>query len=394
MNDRLARKTRQGFFSRIANSIAGVFIGFLLVPASIVLITWNEYRTIHRTLGLVQAEKVVTEVSNSMEVMPELDNRLVHVIGMATTEELLTDNDFEIGRRALRLERQVEMYQWVEHKENKTQDKIGGGKETVTTYDYRREWHRDLLQSESFEQPSGHTNPQPKYLSTSLVAKNAMLGAFHLRAALVSQLSSWKDLPLDEATLFGNMDESKKSHHKIEGSYLHFGTEAPLTADPKIGDLRIQFRLVEPMMVSLISQQRGREFEAFKTSNGELVERIESGERSATEMFDSLRFANTSLATILRIAGWLMACIGFSLMAGPLKALANIIPLLGKMVGAATMIIGFILGSTVALITISVAWIAVRPIFSLGLLAISGVGIYLLFRRKKVQEPPMAVLVD
>jgi len=244
MVDRVTRVEQQGFFSRVINSFVGILIGFLLVPGSILLITWNEYRTIHRTHGLIQAEKVVAEISNAFEMAPEFDNRLVHVSGLATTEEVLNDGDFQVGGKVLRLERQVEMFQWVERKESKSRDKLGGGKETITTYQYDRKWHRDRVDSESFKQPSGHTNPQTRYSSRSLVA------------------------------------------------------------------------------------------------------------------------------------------------------LANVVPLLGRMVGAATMLIGFILGSTVSLITISVAWIAVRPIFSISLLAIASIGVYFLLRRRKATEPPMAVLVD
>ncbi len=393
MFDKIERTTRQGFFSRVAQSFMGVLIGFLLVPISIFLISWNEYRTIHRTQGLIQAEKVVAEMASPFELDPQLDKRLVHVSGTATTEELLTDGVFEIGLKALRLERQVEMYQWTEHKESKTRDKLGGGRETITTYDYQRQWHRDRVNSESFEQPSGHTNPQPRYPSTSVVSEHATLGAFHLRPSLVDMLNSWKDIVIDESIVLGKLDPSDKAHFKTESNSLYFSNDTPVTKDPKVGDLRIRFRMVEPMTVSLLSQQMGIEFEPYKTSNGETIESIVSGEKSATDMFASLRFENATLAIILRLVGWLLACVGFSLMAGPLKALANFVPLLGKMVGVATMLIGFILGSTVALITISIAWMAVRPVFSLSLLAVAAVGIYFLMRRKKAAEPPMAVLV-
>ena len=82
------------------------------------------------------------------------------------------------------------------------------------------------------------------------------------------------------------------------------------------------------------------------------------------------------------------------MIAAPLKTLANKVPLFGKMVGFVAMLIGFMLGSILARITISVAWIAVRPIFSLSLLAVVGVVLYFVLRRKKSQEPPMAVLVE
>ncbi len=393
MFDKIERTTRQGFFSRIAQSFMGVLIGFLLVPISIFLISWNEYRTIHRTQGLIQAEKVVAEMASPFEVDPQLDKRLVHVSGTATTEELLTDGVFEIGTKALRLERQVEMYQWTERKESKTRDKLGGGTETITTYDYQRQWHRDRVNSESFEQPSGHTNPQPRYPSTSVVSEHATLGAFHLRPSLVLRLNSWKDIVIDESIVLGKLDPSDRAHFKTESNSLYLSTDTPIIKDPEVGDLRIRFRMVEPMTVSLLSQQMGNEFEPYKTSNGESIESIVSGEKSATDMFASLRFENATLAIVLRLVGWLLACVGFSLMAGPLKALANFVPLLGKMVGVATMLIGFILGSTVALITISIAWMAVRPVFSLSLLAVAAVGIYFLMRRNKAAEPPLAVLV-
>ncbi len=394
MFDRVTRTEHQGFFSRIAGSVVGVLIGFLMVPGSCLLIAWNEYRTIHRTQGLIQAEKVVVEVASPFEIVPEQQDRLVHVNGTATTDELLQDGHFEIGRKVLRLERLVDMFQWVERKESKTRDKIGGGKETITTYDYQKKWHSDRVNSDQFEQPSGHANPQPHYESKSIVTKEATLGAFRLRPTLVTNLNAWKDVPLEESVVLGKLAEADRAHHKIEGGYLYYGNETPSTTDPKVGDQRIQFRMVEPMSVSLLSQQKGTGFEPFKTNNGETIESIVAGDVSAVKMFDELRFENTTLATILRVVGWLLSCIGFCLIAGPLHALANFVPLLGKMVGTATLLIGFILGSVLALVTISFAWVAVRPLFSLSLIAVAGVGIYFMLRKKKAVEPPLAVLVE
>ncbi len=394
MFDQITRTEHKGFFARIAGSIIGVLLGFLMVPGSCLLIAWNEYRTIHRTQGLLQAEKAMVEVTSPFEISPTQENALVHVTGQATTEEVLRDNHFEIGQQVLRLERQVEMFQWVERKESKTRDKLGGGKETVTTYEYQKKWHRDRVNSDAFEQPSGHTNPTPRYESTSLVTTQATLGAFRLRPALVNRINQWKDVPLDESVLLGKLPDSERAQHRIEGGHLYFSSDIPNANDPKVGDQRISFRMVEPLTVSLLSRQKGSEFEPFKTDNGETVESIVSGEKTASEMFDSLRFENTALATILRLVGWVLACAGFCLIAGPLHAISNFVPLLGKMVGAATLLIGMILGSVLALVTISVAWVAVRPLYSLALLAFAAVGLYFMFRRKKAEEPPMAVLVE
>ena len=394
MFDKVTRTEHKGFISRLVSSFVGVLIGLLMVPGSCLLIAWNEYRTIHRTQGLIQAEKVVAEMPSPFEPAPELEGRLVHVSGNATTEEFLQDGQFDLGRKALRMERIVEMYQWVERKDSKTRDKLGGGKETVTTYEYNKKWHRDRVNSEAFEQPSGHSNPHPRYDSTSLYTTQAMLGVFHLRSDLITQLNSWRDVPLEESVLLSKLNATEKSHHKVDGAYLYYSPETPSASEPKVGDIRIQFRMVEPMTVSLLSKPKGTEFEPFKTGNGETVESIAAGQLTAVEMFNSLKFENTALATILRLLGWFLACLGFGMIAGPLHAFANVVPIFGKMVGGATMLIAFILGSVLALLTIGVAWVAVRPLYSLALVAIASVGIYFMFRRKKTEEPPMAVLVD
>jgi hypothetical protein len=64
------------------------------------------------------------------------------------------------------------------------------------------------------------------------------------------------------------------------------------------------------------------------------------------------------------------------------------------MVGGITMFVGFVLGSIVSLLTIGTAWIAVRPLYGLTLVAISCVGVYFLLRRKPTVEAPMAMLVE
>jgi hypothetical protein len=138
MVDQITRTVRQGFFSRLANSFVGILFGLLLVPGSVLLIGWNEYRTVHRSRGLAEAEGAVTGVADPFEISQTQNDKLVHVIGTATTEEKLSDAEFGISQTVLRLERKVEMYQWVEHKEKKTRDKIGGGRETITTYSYEK----------------------------------------------------------------------------------------------------------------------------------------------------------------------------------------------------------------------------------------------------------------
>ena len=384
MVDRITRSVRQGFFSRVANSFIGILVGICLIPGAVLLISWNEYRTVHRSRGLAEGESAVAEVADAFEILPSLNDRLVHVTGTAMTEQTLSDPDFGVSQQALRLERQAEMFQWVEHKESKTRDKLGGGRETVTTYTYDRRWHEGRVNSDEFDIRSGHENPLLRYSAHSQVTDRATLGAFRLQSSLVERkMNSWKKITLDQSVLLEKMDEVDKQHYKIDGDFLYFSVMVPIASEPQVGDSRFQFRIVEPSQVSVLAKQQPEALVAFKTSNGEVIEQLALGNVSASEMFKSLKFENSMIAWLVRIGGWVLACVGFSLIAAPLKSLASIVPLFGGLVGMMTLVVSVLLGSIVTLISIALAWIAVRPVFGITLLLIAGGAIYLLTRRGK-----------
>lgn len=391
MADTVTRTVHQSFFSRMANSLIGILLGICLVPGAVFLVSWNEYRTVHRTRALTEGEKVVAEVADAFEVLPDLNDRLVHVVGTATTEQTLSDTDFAVSQKALRMQRIVEMYQWVERKESKTRDKIGGGRETITTYKYDRKWHEGRVNSESFEERSGHENPSLRYASQSQVTDHATLGALKLPSSLIERrMNSWQNVPLERESLLARMDETEKKNYVVDGGQLYYSANVPKPNDPQVGDVRFQFRVVEPAQVSVLAMQQPQELVPFKTSNGETIEHLVEGNISAADMFNSLKFENTLIAWAIRVGGWILACLGFSLIAGPLRSLASIVPMFDYLVGSMTTFISFMLGSTVILITIALAWLAVRPVFAIVLFAVAGGAIYMIARRKKPAkiEPP------
>jgi hypothetical protein len=64
---------------------------------------------------------------------------------------------------------------------------------------------------------------------------------------------------------------------------------------------------------------------------------------------------NTMIPWLCHVGGWVLACVGFSLIVGPLKAVANIIPIFGRIVGTVTFFAAVSWGTIVCLITIAVA---------------------------------------
>lgn len=84
-----------------------------------------------------------------------LEGELICGTAQATTEDSLSDAQFGVGQKGIiALKRKVEYYQWVEHSESKSEDKLGGKEVTTTTYTYSQQWVSSPVQSSQFKDPA------------------------------------------------------------------------------------------------------------------------------------------------------------------------------------------------------------------------------------------------
>ncbi len=72
--------TRTGFMSNIANSFGGLIFGIILIPVSIGIIAWNEFRAVRVWKSLVEVEHKCRKISPK-SIEPALDGKLVHFNG-------------------------------------------------------------------------------------------------------------------------------------------------------------------------------------------------------------------------------------------------------------------------------------------------------------------------
>src|SRR5207237_2812561 len=105
--------------------------------------------------SLKEGEASVVSVSAD-SVNQANEGKLVHVIGGATTSEVMVDPDFGISANVIRLLRVVEMYQWNEEQHTEKRKTLGGGEETVTVYEYNTAGSKDVKISSAFKKPEGH----------------------------------------------------------------------------------------------------------------------------------------------------------------------------------------------------------------------------------------------
>ncbi len=381
MPDSIQVTSSSSWFSRLGKAFTGIVVGLILIVIGIGLLFWNEGRAVKTFKTLKEGQGLVVEVA-AESVDPANDGKLVHLSAEAVTDETLVDQDFGISANAIRLRRDVEMYQWKETEKSETQKKLGGGEETVTTYTYDKEWSSFLNDSSNFHQPSGHENPSEfPYDSVTLDAEQVGVGAFYLTPDLIAQLSDFKDLPVRDMPEGAEWPEDAQTSKG--GIYLGANP-----AQPQVGDVRIKFSVVEPGQVSLVAAQNGDTFAEYQTKAGGTIAMIVSGNVPAQQMFADAIATNTLITWLVRLGGFILIWIGFSLLFAPLSVLADIVPLFGSLVGAATGLIAFLLALAVALTVIALAWLVFRPLLGIVLLLVAIVAAVFGFRafgRKKPQ---------
>ncbi len=377
MSDTHTTVTSQSWFSRIGSSISGTLFGLLLFLAAFVVLFWNEGRAV-KTHKMLQegAGAVISVESSSIDAANE--GKLVHISGLATTGDELTDPIFEVTVNALKLHRSVEMYQWHESKSSETKKKLGGGTETVTTYSYSKKWSESLIDSSAF-QKGGHDNPDAMIMeSERWQAENVTLGAFRLTSSQVGGVSNEVQIPLTKDNKIKKQIAGKA---RLEGGTMYLGSKK----HNKIGDFRIRLFQVLPTNVSIVAGQAGDSFASWKSQAGGSIAMLHTGIVPAAQMFEAAEAANTATTWILRFVGLMMMFMGLKMIVRILSVLADIVPFFGNIVGTGTSIIAFLVALVFALITIAVAWVFYRPLIAGGLIvaAIAVLGVAVM-RGKKV----------
>lgn len=375
-HDSFSEVSQTGWLSRLGKSITGVVIGLALAVGAFPLLWWNEGRSVKTYQGLKEGEKIAISVA-AETVDSGNDGKLVHIVGHAQAHDEVTDRVF--GAKlpgAIKIRRTVEMFQWVETKKTTKKTKLGGGEESVTEYNYQQDWSEKYHASSEFRRPQGHANTKPAYQSQTFVSQNAVIGAYALPEFLIDQ---WKDLrPLKVG--IGDLKPEHREKTQLQGDWLYLLGRADR---PVIGDLRIKFDSIPAGDASVLVRQVRGTFEPYLTQVGTKIARVQSGVHSKESMFAAAQSENTLHTWLLRGLGMLLMLIGLALLFQPFKILADILPLAGRIVGAGTGMIAFLLAGIGSTLTISLAWLWYRPLLGCAVLAGTLALLVVLIRRLK-----------
>ncbi len=428
-------KTTTGYGTRVGNSLKATLMGFVIIIGATILLWWNEGRAVKTADMLEDAQGACVEMPNPDKKSAEFEGELVCATAMANTDEVLTDADFGISENAISLSRKVEYYQWVEHSESKSEDKLGGKQETTTTYTYKQEWVSSPVNSGDFKDPAyqGKNYTWTTVEEQDLWAEKVTFGAYVLNESLIHSISSTEPVELDvDFQVLQSMDRSiadtyarikgntaavtnnainavtniadsvgttaadttaqASNSNQVDLNYVHqngnviyYGRSANA---PEVGDVRITFEKTVPAKVTVVSVVDGNTFKPFVASNKKKFQTLRMGKKSIEEIFEEENESNTMWTWILRIVGILLVISGFKSLFSFLETLLKVVPFLSSIFAFGVGIICTIVGIVYSLIVIALAWIFYRPVLGIILLVIAGflVWVFAFNGKKKLAE--------
>jgi len=379
MSDQFTEVTTQGWLQRLGGSLVAALIGLILVPASIVLLYWNEGRAVDAIRALNRGAAAIFEV-DAAQVDPQGNGKLVHVSGMMQPTTPARDPVFGVtGDGLLRLSRTVEMYQWKEETHSQSQQSVGGSKTTETTYTYQHVWSDQPIASGQFKVRDGHQNPPMQVRSATFNAGEVKLGAYRVDPSLLNKVTDFTALQPQSAPPAG---------YQASGDAFYRGADP---GQPAIGDIRATFTAIPAQTVSVAAAQSNGVLTSYRDQNGYTIALAEPGVVSASALFHDEQKSESQMTWILRGVGFVLMLIGFVCMTRPLTMLFAVLPFLESLVGAGAFLAALTLAVPITLLTIAFAWIVHRPVIG-GLLVLGAIAAVYLLRKLHPRRPiPAAV---
>lgn len=371
--------TKTSYGSRLGNSLKGILTGLALLIAASALLWWNEGRAVKTSKMLKSAESACVDVADVSTVDPALNGKMIHATAVAKTDEVLVDPDFGVQAGAIRLVRETEYYQWVEHSKSETKDKLGGGQETVTTYTYSREWVSSPVNSANFHDPDyqGSNSVRLTVADNEIRAGKVDFGGYVLPPSLVAAIPA--NTP---AAVPASLAEGEDTF--VSGNMVYYGADPQ---KPAVGDVRVSFLQADGGEASILAQVTGNTFEAFKHKNGKSLMTLQMGNHSMESMFESEKAANKTILWILRILGIMLVIAALRMMFSILVTILKVLPPLAKVGELGVNLVTFIVGLVWSLIIILIAWVVYRPVLAIALAVVVCLLVaFLISKSKKAAE--------
>ncbi|NWT71791.1 TMM43 protein, partial [Prunella himalayana] len=395
---KITSEPKPGFLERLSETSGGMLIGLVTFLLAFYLLFTNEGRALRTAKSLDEGLSLVVSLDSIHSISQQNEGRLVHLAGALSTSKPLFDPSYGLSIQAVKLKRNVEMYQWVEYEDSKEYEEDGEIKKE-TKYSYNTEWKSEVVNSRNFDREIGHKNPSAMAVeSFTAVSPNVQVGSFVLSKGLVDKIDDFKQLSLS------HLEDPHADVTRKEDYFYH--SDNPRR--PEVGDLRVSFFYAglsgdDPHLgsadrvslqlllyfvgsvpnsetskyfslsskVTVIARQRGDQLVPYHTKSGDVLEILYPGDLSVEEVFQKEQESNTMKTWALRAAGWLSMFVGISLMTRIFHTLVDWFPVVRDLVNIGLKAFALCAASSLSLLTISVGWLFYRPLWALLLALLS-----------------------
>lgn len=372
-------QSNPGFLERLSDTAGGTVLGIGLFFLSIYVLFTNEGRALQTASSLDEGLSQVVSLDSFSVLDLQNNNHLVHLSAKLRTLQPLHDPNYGVAVQVVKLQRQVEMYQWVEYRDSKDYQENGETK-TETTYTYNTEWKSELINSRNFDKEIGHQNPSAMAVeSVTVEAQEVRVGPFILSKGLVEQINNFQTLSLKDFPT-----HILDSFLTIDDDYFYH-TQSPRR--PEVGDVRVRFsfaglsgetsNLGPAQTVSIVAMQRGEQLKPFKTKSGDILEILYQEELSAEEVFEKEQKYNSMKTWGLRAAGWALMFLSIQLTMRIIYTLVDWVPLLRDLVSVGLKIFALCVSCSLSLLTIGAGWLFYRPLMAAALAALALLPVFL-----------------
>ncbi|NXV70329.1 TMM43 protein, partial [Molothrus ater] len=399
---KVTSEPKPGFLERLSETSGGMLIGLVTFLLAFYVLFTNEGRALRTAKSLDEGLSLVVPLDSIHSISQQNEGRLVHLAGALSTSKPLFDPSYGLSIQAVKLKRNVEMYQWVEYEDSKEYEEDGEIKKE-TKYSYNTEWKSEVVNSRNFDREIGHKNPSAMAVeSFTAVSPNVQVGSFVLSKGLVDKIDNFKQLSLS------HLEDPHADVTRREDYFYH--SDNPRR--PEVGDLRVSFFYAglsgdDPHLgsadrvslqlflyfatlfsnseiskyfslsskVTVIARQRGDQLVPYHTKSGDVLEILYPGDLSVEEVFQKEQESNTMKTWALRAAGWLSMFVGISLMTRIFYTLVDWFPVVRDLVSVGLKVFAVCVASSLSLLTISVGWLFYRPLWAVLLMLLSAVPI-------------------
>jgi hypothetical protein len=392
--------TKTGYFSRIGNSFKGILFGILLFIVSFFVLYTNE-----GSVDKADFAATATEISaTNANTDTSLNGQLVHLSGELISNSKLGDDTYLQPGNYVSLNRNVEVYSWVEESNSKTTTNVGGSQTTDTTYTYKKDWVKTPIDSSNFHLPEGHTNTTKTLADDSWYSTDTKVGIYNVDVATmglpgsvdvtlnkentilpvvivpvvptttpaVVQNDLMKALSASDEDIAGELggvvakpvvttvEQPVIKKTEINANYIYVSEKGVTT--PTVGDMRVSYTAVlSGTPVTLFGKLNNDKISSMvNPDDGKSFYRAFSGDYE-----NALGTLHTEYKTglwIFRIVGFLMMWIGLGMVLAPLSILLDVLPLFGSISRSMVGLVTFVVSIVLSVVTIIISKVLHNPL--------------------------------